>query len=145
MHGASIVRDNKAYIFFGPSGSGKTTVSKLSSHLDVISDEYSMVLKMTDDFITYRPPQKKSITRLENWQTGVPLAGIYRLKQDTRNYIEEVSPVHMVSEILANLLFAHGYNVLGTTAIANAHSIISAAHYGILHFKKESTFWEVIT
>ena len=145
IHGASVIRENKAYIFFGPSGSGKTTVSKLSSHMDIISDEYSMVLKIEDGYFVYRPPQKKSITRLENWQKGIPVAGLFKLRQDNQNYIEEISSAQMVSELLANLFFAHAYNVLGTFAIANAHSLIRHTRYGILHFKKELAFWEVIT
>ncbi|OGF62384.1 MAG: hypothetical protein A2Y62_17195 [Candidatus Fischerbacteria bacterium RBG_13_37_8] len=144
MHGASIVRDQKAYIFFGPSGAGKTTISRLSEHLKIISDEYSMISKINSSYFVFRPPQKKSITRLDNWQEGFPLAGIYRLIQSNERFIEKIPKALMISEILANLLFAHAYNVLGLHAVANAAAILGTTENGMLHFKKDQFFWEVI-
>jgi len=144
IHGASIIKEGKVYIFFGPPGIGKTTVCKLSAGMEIISDEYSMVLEKEGKYYVYRPPQKKSITRLKDWSVGFPLEGIFRLKQDNYTYLEEIPSPFIVSELLANLLFAHAYNVLGNRALINAISIIRNIKSGILHFRKDSEFWEVI-
>lgn len=144
IHGASIIKEGKVYIFFGPSGIGKTTISKLSEGIEIISDEYSMVIEKDKKYYVYRSPQKKSITRLKDWTVGFPLEGLFRLKQDNSTYLEQISSSFIVSELLANLLFAHAYNVFGNKALINASSIIKNTKNGILHFKKDSDFWEVI-
>jgi len=43
LHGATIVRDGRAYIFFGRSGAGKSTVASLSPEGSVLTDEISLV------------------------------------------------------------------------------------------------------
>lgn len=146
IHSASIIKDGKAYLFFGPPESGKTTICKLSSllNLKIISDEYSMVLKSINGYRVYRPIQRKSLTILDDWSKGYPIAGIYRLAQAKEHTIEKLPKPIIISEILANLLFAHGYNVLGRKAMDNACDIVENIDYGKLHFRKDYYFWEVL-
>jgi hypothetical protein len=146
LHGASIIKNGKAYLFFGPPEAGKTTAARLSFSLDlnIISDEYSMVLLNGDEYKVFRPPQRKSLTRLENWQKGYPIGGIYKLVKAKEHKVEKIPKPIMISELLANLLFAHGYNVLGKHAIDNICKMVDKIKYGKLHFKKDYYFWEVI-
>lgn len=146
MHGASIIKDAKAYLFFGPPETGKTTICKLSSllNLKIISDEYSMVLRSTDGYRVYRPIQRKSLTILNDWSRGYPIAGIYRLAQAKKHTIQKLPKPIIISEILANLLFAHGYNVLGKKAMDNVCDIVEKVDHGKLHFRKDYYFWEVL-
>lgn len=144
IHGASIIKDEKAYIFFGPPSIGKTTICLLSEQREIISDEYSLVIPKNDNYFVYRPPQKKSFTKLKDWKEGFQLEGLFKLKQDNSTFLEEVPSSIMTSELLANLLFAHAYNVLGNQALINAVSLIKRFKKGILHFQKNLNFWEVI-
>ncbi len=146
IHAASVLKDGKAYLFFGPPEIGKTTICRLSISLglNIISDEYSMLLNVNNNYKVFRPPQKKSITHLDDWQKGYPIAGIYKLVQANEHFIEDIPKPIIISEILANLLFAHGYNVLGKYAIENSINIINKVDYARLHFKKDKYFWEVI-
>ena len=56
IHGASIVRDGQAYIFFGKSAAGKSTLAAMSPEGQVISDDLTLVLPTESGLVVAGSP-----------------------------------------------------------------------------------------
>src|SRR5262245_10093647 len=87
LHGASIVRDGAAYLFFGPSGAGKSTLSAMSRSGQVISDDLTPVLRRDGSLRAVGSPFRGTYRGGDPVVGLYPVAGLYRLQKDTRTYV----------------------------------------------------------
>jgi hypothetical protein len=148
LHSAGLVRDGRAWLFFGPSGSGKTTVTTLTPEALVLSDDLTMVAPMPGGegggygacSVPFRglfAPEPKSI---ETW----PIAGFFRLVQDTSDRLVEVKGAKAVGELVGSLPFVtERPEIAGAVIDSVAGSTIKTPVFR-LHFRKDRTFWQVI-
>ena len=84
LHGATVVRDGRAYIFFGRSGAGKSTVASLVSRKGtVLTDEISL-LRYSDGCWQAHGTPFWGEFRAAGQNRLVPVAGLYLLKQASR-------------------------------------------------------------
>ena len=144
IHGASIARGGRGYVFFGKSASGKSTLASLSPEGRVISDDLSLVLRGPAGPVVAGTPFRGSY-RLGDPVVGTyPLAAMYRIVKDGRTFVEKPSPLFAFAEYVANLPFVndalHEYNDL-MDQIENAVRDIPIR---VLHFTKAPDFWPVI-
>lgn len=145
FHAAGVVRDGRAYLFFGPSGSGKTTVSMLSVGDRVVSDDLILVLPgRGQGYQAVSIPFRGHLAELPEEQAEFPIAGFYRLVQDTEVRLVPLERARAVSEVVGSLPFV-------TDRAENTIQILDAVGRAVqgsptfrLHFRKDATFWKVV-
>ncbi len=145
LHSAGLVRRNRAWLFFGPSGSGKTTVTTLTPEALVLSDDLTLVVPMAGGgygacSVPFRgvfAPQPKSIETY-------PLAGFFRLVQDTEDRLDPVSGARAVAELVGSLPFVTERPEWAGAVMDAVAGAVSKVPVFRLHFRKDRTFWQVI-
>lgn len=143
LHGATVVRDGRAYIFFGRSGAGKSTVASLSPEGSVLTDEISLVRYSNGCWQAHGTPfwgefRAAGINKL------FPIAGMYLLKQAKEDRVEPLALKQALRALLPCVLFF--------TTEARAHETLLGTLLGLideipchrLDFRRNAEFWKVI-
>ncbi len=144
IHGASIVRNGRAYIFYGRSASGKSTLASMSTEGEVISDDLSLVLPSPKGMVVVGAPFRGT------WRGGAPvkgtfpLVGMFLLAQDTRTWVEEPSKMHAAAEYIANLPFVNDAFHAYPDLMERLERAAAAIPVKVLHFRPDPDFWPAI-
>lgn len=144
LHGAAVVREGKAYLFFGPSGSGKTTVTLLSRGDRVLSDDLVILVPGESGFAAASVPFRGLLTPPATTRDLFPIAGLFRLVQDTTDRLEEIRTARGVGEIVQSLPFVTDRPETAPRILEIAGDVAQAVSVRRLHFTKSSRFWKVI-
>jgi hypothetical protein len=150
LHGTGIRRQGIGHLFLGLSGDGKTTIARLSPPEGVISDDGIIVERDMSDFRLAHAPLDQSDYYLGNSKKLTrDKAGImigFFLKKDDRAYLERVSPLDACSIILKNHI--HYFRYFPPKSVEGSFTLVSdlcrSVPFYMLHFRKDSTFWNVI-
>jgi hypothetical protein len=150
LHGTGIQRQGIGYLFLGLSGDGKTTIARLSPPEGVISDDGIIVERDVSGFKLVHAPLDQSISYLGNSKRYIKdKAGLimgFFLKKDDNVYLEKVLPSEACCIILKNHI--HYFRYFPPKSVENTFSLISDlcrdVPFYMLHFRRDSTFWDVI-
>jgi len=145
LHSAGVIREGIGYVFFGPSGAGKTTTSRISAKsADVVSDDL-VIIRIDDDAINlYGVPFRGEMSDAPRANQNAPLRAIFRLRQDTEHYLEQISPVTAVADLVASSPFVVQEISLSDMLINVCTKIAKSVPVMALHFKRDDGFWKVI-
>lgn len=143
LHGAGLVREQRAYVFFGHSGSGKTTASRLSKGVIVLNDDLVALLPVSPGWMVYATPFWNP-TQVMPVPYAAPLAGLYRLVQAQRVWLEQISPAQAVAELTSNVPVISADVTRSERLVARCAQLAHQAGVKRLHFLKDDTFWEVL-
>jgi hypothetical protein len=143
LHGATVVRDGRAYIFFGRSGAGKSTVASLSPEGSVLTDEISLVRYSNGCWQAHGTPfwgefRAAGINRL------FPIAGLYLLKQAKDDRAEPLSLKQGLRALLPCVLFFTAEKRAHETLLHTLMGLIEEIPCHRLHFRRNAEFWKVI-
>ena len=144
IHGASIVREGRAYIFFGKSASGKSTLAAMNTEGQVISDDLTLVLPGAGGLQVAGSPFRGTYGGGEPVLGLFPLAGIFRLVQDTRTFVEEEKPVRAFAEFVANLPFVNDALDRYPDLLGRIEQVVRSSPVLFLHFQKKPDFWAAV-
>jgi len=145
LHGASIERGGRAFIFFGKSASGKSTLAKLNTEGRVVSDDLTLVLPDPTGLLHVAGSPFRGTYEGGAPVTGLfPLAGIFRLTQDTRTFVERRPRVQTMAEVVANLPFVNESLGLHPELFDRLDRALATVPILFLHFRKEPGFWPVV-
>ena len=140
FHAACIVHNEKGYLLFGLSGSGKTTAATLSAPDPVLNDDLLILRPDEGRWLVYSTPfGKRRGTRLV-----APLQAALRLVQDKDVFIRPLSKGQAITELLANTPIVSVDRTLLPELMTRWSQFIDQVPVRALHFRKDSTFWEVI-
>ena len=150
LHGTGIRRYGIGYLFLGLPGDGKTTIAQLSPPEGVISDDGIIVEKGVSGFRLAHAPLDQSVSYLGNSNRLISIKAWitmgFFLKKGDSNYLERVSPPDASSIILKNHI--HYFRYFPPKCVEMSFSLVSdicrSVPFYMLHFKKDSTFWDVI-
>lgn len=143
LHAASVVRNNRAYVFTGRSGAGKSTVASLASPGSVLTDEISLLRFADGGWRAYGTPFWGEF-RAAGCNVSAPVAGVFHLAQAAENCVTPLRPAEFLRALLPNVLFFStdpGANKRLLDIVGRAAAEISAY---TLAFRKDRTFWEVL-
>jgi hypothetical protein len=143
FHAAGIVRQGKAYLFFGHSGSGKTTVSRLSSNDLVLNDDLNLLLPGESGWVAYATPFWNP-NQVQPTPSQAPLAGLYRLVQDKRVFLEEVGSGQALAELISSVPVIPLDPLRSLGLLARSRRLIDQVPLFRLHFLPDDTFWQVV-
>ena len=140
FHAACVVHNEKGYLLFGLSGSGKTTAAKLSAPDPVLNDDLLLLRPDEERWLVYSTPfGKRRGTRMV-----VPLQAALRLVQDKDDFIAPLSKGRALTELLANTPIVSVDRTMLPELMTRWTKFIDQVPVRALHFRKDSTFWEVI-
>jgi hypothetical protein len=143
LHGATVVRDGRAYIFFGRSGAGKSTVASLSPQGSVLTDEISLLRFSKGSWHAHGTPfwgefRAAGINRM------FPVAGLYLLEQASQECVELLSMKQALRALLPCVLFFASEKRAHETLLRTLMSLIAEIPCHRLHFRRNPEFWRVI-
>lgn len=144
IHGASIVRDGKAYIFFGKSAAGKSTLAAMNTQGTVISDDLTLVLPGPAGLMVAGTPFRGTYTGGGRVVGTYPLAGLFRLVQDESTWTERPKQVQAIAEVVANLPFANDAFHVRPDALVAIEKAVSRVPIHFLHFTRDPGFWGAV-
>jgi len=143
LHGASIVRGGRAYLFYGPSGAGKSTLAAMNTEGDVISDDLTLVLKRGDALVASGGPFRGTYTQGAPVVGTFRVAGFYRLRKDS---LTEVRPDDggCFADLVGNLPFVVDQLPRHPHVLDRVRSQVEGERFRYLHFRKDEDFWKAI-
>ncbi len=143
LHGASIVRSGRGYLFYGPSGAGKSTLAALCTEGKVLSDDLSLVLRRPEGLVVAGGPFRGTYTAGEPVVGAFPVAGFYRLRKDTNTHVR-ADDGGCFADLLGNLPFVVDQMPRHPDLIDRVHSLVGGATLLYLHFRKDESFWPAV-
>ena len=143
LHGASIVRDGVAYLFYGPSGAGKSTLSALSDQGQVISDDLTLVVRRPEGLRAAGGPFRGTYRKGEPVVGLFPIAGFYRLRKDERTLVRRGDGA-CFADLLGNLPWVVDQFPRQPHLIDRVRALVEGLPFRYLHFRKDESFWPAI-
>jgi len=143
LHSAGIVRNDFAHIFFGKSGSGKTTVARLSVDGLVLNDDLVVLMPGSNGWLAHATPFTNA-TQVPPHAASAPVAGLFRLVQDQKVYLDEMSRAAALAELIASAPVVASDPHLAGELIERCKSLAEACPIYNLHFRKNPEFWQII-
>lgn len=143
IHGSSIKREEKSFIFFGVSGSGKTTVAKLSPEYQVLSDEITAVRKVNGVYHAFGTPFWGEL-RKNGENISAPIGALCLLTKDKNVFLDRMSGAMAVSKILPCILFFSTRKSLMNKVVDQCVEAATTVRCYDMHFLPDNSFWRVI-
>jgi len=143
LHGATVVRDGRAYIFFGRSGAGKSTVASLSPKGSVLTDEISL-LRYSDGCWQAHGTPFWGEFRAAGQNRLVPVAGLYLLKQANDERVETLDVKQALRALLPCVLFFANEKPAHETLLRTLLGLVEQIPCHRLHFRRNAEFWRVV-
>jgi hypothetical protein len=143
LHGASIVRKDRCYLFYGPSGAGKSTLAAMSSEGEVISDDLTIVVRRQERLVALGGPFRGT------YYLGAPVVGaygvegFYRLQKDRRTFVR-ADDGGCFADLLGNLPFVVDQLPRHSHLIDRVRALVDGASFRYLHFRQDVDFWPAI-
>jgi hypothetical protein len=145
LHGAGIERGGRAYVFFGRSASGKSTLAKMNTEGRVVSDDLTLIVPGPGGALCVAgSPFRGTYEGGEAVKGLYPLAGIFRLVQDTRTFVEKRPRVQSMAELVANLPFVNESLNLRPELFDALDRALAPVPLRFLHFRMEPDFWAAV-
>ncbi len=143
LHGASIARRGRAYLFYGPSGAGKSTLAAMSTEGEVISDDLTLVLRRPEGLVAAGGPFRGTYARGTPLVGTFPVAGLYRLRKDEKNQVRP-DDGGCFADLLGNLPFVVDQMPRNSHLIDRVRLLVEGTSFRYLHFRKDENFWPAI-
>ena len=144
FHSAAIVRENHAYLFFGLSGSGKTTAARLSGDYLVLNDDLVALIDCDTHWQVFGTPFWNP-SQAKPSASSAPLHMLLRLVQDQQVYVEPLTPAQGMAEMITSVPLINANPSRTPELVSRCQKLMESVPVYRLHFRKDNTFWKVIT
>jgi hypothetical protein len=144
LHGASAIRNGRAFLFSGISGAGKTTISRLAPADSVLlTDEISYVRRQGEGYCACGTPFAGELARLgEN--AVAPIAHLYFLAKGPENRIEPIETADALRMLLRNILFFADDADLVKMVFRSACEFLGSVPASRLTFYPDERVWDLM-
>jgi hypothetical protein len=145
LHGASAIRNARAFLFSGVSGAGKTTISSLAPHDAILlTDEISYVRREGDRYLACGTPFAGELARIgEN--AAAPVERLFFLAKGPENHIEPIETADALRMLLRNILFFADDPDLIEMVFRSASEFLTRVPASRLTFFPDERVWDLIT
>ena len=145
FHSAGVLADGEVFLFTGEGGSGKSTVVSLSPDGLALNDDLVVLRPDGRGWWAYGTPLWNiSATRRSGQTADGVVAGIYRLTQDHRDYLESIPNAVAISELMANCPVVNVDPVELPALMRRSRELAEAVKVQRLHFRKSAEFWPLL-
>jgi len=145
FHAASLADGNLGRIFMGPSGAGKSTVCSLGEGRAVFNDEASFLKHEEDGWKVYHSPFFSNEDWPKHQSETLPLAGIYLLYQDNKDYLEPLSPASSMGEVMSCIMNFRDDSQTAAILLDLCADLLTDFPPHRMHFTKSTNFWKNIS
>lgn len=144
LHAASLVRNEKGYVFTGVTESGKSEIAEMAQKDSIhLTDELSVILPVDGRFQTFGTPFW-GMFATGGANRGVPVEKLYFLVRDQKTFEAPLTPAGALPRFMRNILnFAKdpGFN---TQAFLNASQLLQSIHFSELHCVPDPSIWPLV-
>lgn len=144
LHGAGVVRADRAYVFIGPSGSGKSTLAGLAVDGRVVSDDLTLIRRIAGEFRVAGTPFRGTHRSGVPVRGTFPVGGIYRIFPASENRLEPAPRETAVLDLLASCPFLVDQLARVPEIFRVLNALCSAHPPGRLHFGLDGGFWDLL-
>jgi hypothetical protein len=144
LHGASAIRNGRAFLFSGVSGAGKTTISRLAPpDATLLTDEISYIRRDGDGYQACGTPFAGELARVgENCRA--PIEHLFFLTQGPENRIDPIPASDALRMLLRNILFFADDSDLVEMVFRSACEFLGRVPASRLTFLPDERVWELI-
>ena len=144
LHGASAIRNGRAFLFSGISGAGKTTISRLAPpDSTLLTDEISYVRRDGEGYRACGTPFAGELARLgEN--AAAPIARLFFLAKGPENRIDPIEAPDALRMLLRNILFFADDSELVKMVFRSACEFLARVPAFRLTFYPDEGVWDLI-
>ena len=144
LHGASAIRNRRAFVFSGVSGAGKTTISRLAPADSILlTDEISYVRREDDRYFACGTPFAGELARL-GANESAPIECLYFLAKGPENRIDPIAIPDALRMLLRNILFFADDADLVKMVFRSACEFLGRVPAFRLTFFPDARVWELI-
>jgi hypothetical protein len=111
---------------------------------DVVSDDLVIIRCDNGGCTLHGVPFKGELSDAPRANQSAPLAGLYRLRQDTGHYLEAIPRMQAVAELAAASPFVVREPALSDRLLEVCNRIAKTVPVQQLHFRRDDGFWKVI-
>lgn len=144
LHAASLVRNEKGYVFTGVTESGKSEISEMAKVDSIhLTDELSVILPVDGRFQAFGTPFW-GLFATGGANRGVAVEKIFFLVRDKKTSEVVLTPAGALPRLMRNVLnFARdpGFN---TQLFLNASQLLQSVYFSELHCVPDPTIWPVV-
>jgi len=144
LHGASAIRNGRAFLFSGISGAGKTTISRLAPpDSTLLTDEISYVRRDGEGYGACGTPFAGELARLgEN--EAAPIERLFFLAKGSENRIAPIKTPDALRMLLRNILFFADDSELVKMVFQSACEFLARVPAFRLTFYPDERVWDLI-
>ena len=149
MHSASVVYDDKAFVFFGQSGAGKSTsvalIAQAYPQASILGDDAGIIGMEEGQAWLHSAPLGSGYSRLPPPRHKKLLNGLFLLQQDTYHAVEAIPAGEAVRSVLASAMtsdFSRDVEERFNLAVKFAQSPCGVRR---LCFTKDARFWPLLS
>jgi hypothetical protein len=144
LHGASTLRNGRAFLFAGVSGAGKTTISRLAPRdATLLTDEISYVRWTPAGYEAHGTPFAGELAQVGE-HCSAPIEVLYLLRQGPENRIDDVPRTVAVQSVLRNVLFFAHDTELVRRLFEGACRLVDTVPVRRLTFLPTAAVWDLI-
>ncbi len=144
LHGAGVVRDGGALVFFGPSGCGKSTIASLAAKDQVLNDDLVMLLPGGSGWDVHPTPYWNQSGMRSMVSRCAPLQGLFRLVQDHQVFLEGITRGEALAELFSSIPVVSQSPCHSAQLLAICATLLDWIPLYRLHFLPDESFWQVI-
>ncbi len=144
LHGASAIRNGRAFLFSGLSGAGKTTISRLAPpDATLLTDEISYIRRDGASYEACGTPFAGELARV-GANCRAPIAHLFFLTQGPENRIDPIPTAETLRMLLRNILFFADDSNLVEMVFRSACEFLGQVPASRLTFLPDERVWELI-
>jgi hypothetical protein len=144
LHAASVVRNERAFLFAGVSGAGKTTISRMAPpDVTLLTDEISYIRHQSDGYRACGTPFAGELARAGQ-NMSAPIATLFLLDKGPRHRVEPVDRGEALRSVLRNILFFAEDQELVKGVFQSACDFVQTVPVQRLIFAPDQRVWELI-
>ncbi|MDQ0414621.1 hypothetical protein [Mesobacillus stamsii] len=144
IHSSCAIQNGRAHIFAGHSGAGKSTAARLSEPRALLSDEATIVKIAADGMVVFDSPFRSEL-QSTGYQQPAPLAGIQLLHQSERNRLERMGGPDALVALMDKVFYWNDDPTETQRIMGLLRNLVEKVPVYELYFRKDPTFWELIS
>jgi hypothetical protein len=144
FHGAGVVDDGQAWVFFGPSGAGKTTAARASAPRQILHDDLLVLQPNQAGWQVHATPFLSSGGLRPDMPAHAPLRGLCHLVQDEQVRFQTLSSASALARLLACVPVVTQSPHLLDQVLELGHELAGGVPCCDLYFRPDPSFWEVL-
>ena len=144
LHGASTIRNGRAFLFSGVSGAGKTTISRLApADAILLTDEISYIRRDECGYTGCGTPFAGELAR-PGENAMAPIEHLFFLAKGPQNRIDPIPPADALRMLLRNILFFADDADLIKMVFRSAMEFLGRIPVSRLTFYPDQGVWDLI-